>query len=125
MSDAAPQSTSAFSKEYRAILRARDEPDAPWSGDATKPVVILSTQGGFGLFRAWQSPEAGDVPLAVFTDLMDARLAALAHFVIRRDPALQPPRAADPARAGKGMACSATASFTGGSEPSIPNGSTP
>ena len=84
MSDEAPQSISAFSKEYRAILRARDEPDAPWSGDAMKPVVILSTQGGFGLFRAWQSPEAGDVPLAVFANLMDARLAALAHFVIRR-----------------------------------------
>ncbi|HEV7505380.1 MAG TPA: hypothetical protein VGS07_10745 [Thermoanaerobaculia bacterium] len=83
MSDEA-QSNSAFSKEYRAILRARDEPDTPWAGDALKPVVILSTQGGFGLFRPWQNPEAGDVPLAVFADLADARLAAVAHSVIRR-----------------------------------------
>jgi len=78
------QSKSAFTPEYRAILRERDEPDAPWSGDAMKPVVILSTQGGFGLFRPWQSPQAGDVPLAVFADLADARLAAVAHSVIRR-----------------------------------------
>lgn len=78
------QSKSAFSTEYRAILRARDEPDSPWAGDALKPVVILSTQGRFGLFRPWQNPQAGDVPLAVFTDLADARLAAVAHSVIRR-----------------------------------------
>ncbi|HSS51997.1 MAG TPA: hypothetical protein VLX28_23900 [Thermoanaerobaculia bacterium] len=83
MSDEA-QSNSAFSKEYRAILRARDEPDTSWAGDALKPVVILSTQGGFGLFRPWQNPQTGDVPLAVFADLTDARLAAVAHSVIRR-----------------------------------------
>ena len=83
MSDDA-QSNSAFSEEYRAILQARDEPDTPWAGDALKPVVILSTQGGFGLFRPWQNPQAGDVPLAVFAHLADARLAAVAHSVIRR-----------------------------------------
>jgi hypothetical protein len=78
------QSKSAFTTEYRATLRARDEPDAPWSGDAMKPLVVLSTQGGFGLFRPWQNPQAGDVPLAVFADLTDARLAAVAFSVIRR-----------------------------------------
>jgi hypothetical protein len=77
-------SKSAFSTEYRATLRARDEPDTPWAGDALKPVVILGTQGGFGLFRPWQSPQAGDVPLAVFADLADARLAAVAHSILRR-----------------------------------------
>ena len=82
VSDAQPK--SAFSTEYRETLRARDEPDTPWAGDAVKPVVILSTQGGFGLFRPWQSPQAGDVPLAVFADLGDARLAAVAHSILRR-----------------------------------------
>src|ERR1051325_5192189 len=42
------QSKSAFSTEYQETLRARDEPDTPWAGDALKPVVILSTQEGFG-----------------------------------------------------------------------------
>ena len=78
------QSKSAFSTEYRETLRAQDEPSTSWAGDVWKPVVILSTQGGFGLFRPWQSPQAGDVPLAVFADLADARLAAVAHSVIRR-----------------------------------------
>ncbi len=78
------KSKSAFSMEYRETLRARDEPDTPWAGDAQKPVVILSTQGGFGLFRPWQSPQAGDPPLAVFADLADARLAAVAHSILRR-----------------------------------------
>jgi hypothetical protein len=82
VSDGQPK--SAFSTEYRATLRARDEPGTPWAGDALKPVVILSTHGGFGLFRPWQSPQAGDVPLAVFTDLADARLAAVAHSILRR-----------------------------------------
>jgi|GEM_PF-1321071 len=78
------QSKSAFSTEYRASLRERDEPDTPWAGDAMKPVVILEHEGGFGLFRPWQDPGAGDKPLAVFTELADARLAAVAHSVIRR-----------------------------------------
>ena len=78
------QSKSAFSTEYRTILRAQDEPDTPWAGDAMKPVVILSTPSGYGLFRPWQNPQAGDAPLAVFADLTDARLAAVAHSIIRR-----------------------------------------
>jgi hypothetical protein len=53
------QSKSAFSTEYRASLRERDEPDTPWAGDAMKPVVILEHEGGFGLFRPWQDPSAG------------------------------------------------------------------
>jgi hypothetical protein len=83
MSDEGP-SKSAFSTEYRAILRERDEPDTSWAGDAMKPVVILQHEGAFGLFRPWQDPNAGDKPLAVFTELADARLAAVAHSVIRR-----------------------------------------
>jgi hypothetical protein len=42
------------------------------------------TRDGFGLFRPWQDPQAGDEPLAVFTDLADARLAVVARSLIRR-----------------------------------------
>jgi hypothetical protein len=83
MSEEGP-SKSAFSTEYREILRERDEPDTSWAGDAMKPVAIFEHEGGFGLFRPWQNPDAGDKPLAVFTELADARLAAVAHSVIRR-----------------------------------------
>jgi len=75
---------NAFSEEYQAVLRARDEPDGPWAGDAAKPVVIWQYGDGFGLFRPWQNPQAGDEPLAVFTELADARLAVVARAMIRR-----------------------------------------
>ena len=78
------QSKSAFSTEYRASLRERDEPDTPWAGDAMKQVVILEHEGGFGLFRPWQDPSAGDKPLAAFAELADARLATVAHAINRR-----------------------------------------
>ncbi|MEA2599177.1 MAG: hypothetical protein QOF89_169 [Acidobacteriota bacterium] len=76
--------TNAFSEEYQALLRERDEPDGPWAGDAAKPVVIWKMRNGFGLFRPWQDPQSGDEPLAVFTDLADARLAVVARSIIRR-----------------------------------------
>ncbi|MBW8877214.1 MAG: hypothetical protein JF614_19790 [Acidobacteria bacterium] len=75
---------NAFSEEYQAVLRTRDEPDGPWAGDAAKPVVIWQYGGGFGLFRPWQNPQAGDEPLAVFAELADARLAVVARAMIRR-----------------------------------------
>jgi hypothetical protein len=78
------RSRNAFSEKYQALLRERDEPDGPWAGDAAKPVVIWQLRDGFGLFRPWQDPRAGDEPLAVFTDLADARLAVVARSLIRR-----------------------------------------
>jgi hypothetical protein len=78
------RSRNAFSEEYQALLRERDEPEGPWAGDAAKPLVIWQLRDGFGLFRPWQDPRAGDEPLAVFTDLADARLAVVARSLIRR-----------------------------------------
>lgn len=83
MSDGA-RSRNAFSEEYQALLRERDEPEGPWAGDTAKPLVIWQLRDGFGLFRPWQDPQAGDEPLAVFTDLADARLAVVARSLIRR-----------------------------------------
>lgn len=60
---------NAFSEEYQALLREREEPDGPWAGDGEKPLVI---------------PQAGDEPLAEFTELADARLAVVARSLIRR-----------------------------------------
>ncbi|HEX4964388.1 MAG TPA: hypothetical protein VF173_26460 [Thermoanaerobaculia bacterium] len=83
MSEGSP-SRSAFSEEYRESLKERDEPDGPWAGDAAKPVVIWRHGEGYGLFRPWENPQAGDQPIAVFSDLADARLAVVARSVIRR-----------------------------------------
>ena len=75
---------NAFSEEYQALLREREEPDGPWVGDGERPLVIRRLREGFGLFRPWQDPEAGDEPLAEFTELADARLAVVARSLIRR-----------------------------------------
>lgn len=80
---------NAFSEEYRTLLRERDEPDGPWAENAAKPLVVWRLPDGFGLFRPWQDPQAGDEPLAVFADLADARLAVVARAMIRRNPCYQ------------------------------------
>lgn len=77
-------SRNAFSEEYRAGLRALDEPDGPWAGDAAKPLVIWDLGGEFGLFHPWQDPRRGDEPRAVFGTLEDARLALVARSAVRR-----------------------------------------
>ncbi|HYX23987.1 MAG TPA: hypothetical protein VFC23_07520, partial [Thermoanaerobaculia bacterium] len=82
MNDGAKLS-NAFSQEYQAALRQQDEPNGPWAGDAARPVVIWQYGDGFGLFRPWQSPQAGDEPVAVFAELADARLAVVARAALR------------------------------------------
>jgi hypothetical protein len=82
--DRASTSSSAFSPEYLAFLRERNEPDTPWAGEDTGPFVIREIGGGFGLFRPWQSPEDGDQPEAVFQTQEDARLALTARAALRR-----------------------------------------
>lgn len=77
-------SRNAFSEEYRAGLRGRDEPDGPWAGDASKPLVVWDLGGEFGLFHPWQDPRMGDEPRAVFQTLEDARLALVARSAVRR-----------------------------------------
>lgn len=75
---------NAFSEEYRISLRERDEPDGPWADHEAEPLVIWDLGGKFGLFQAWQDPQAGDEPEAVFTSLEDARLALVARSAMRR-----------------------------------------
>lgn len=78
------ETRNAFSEEYRAGLRRRDEPDGPWSGDMAKPLVIWNLGEEFGLFHPWQDPRRGDEPRAVFRTLEDARLALVARTAVRR-----------------------------------------
>ena len=77
-------SANALSAEYLAFLRERNEPEAPWVGEATGPLVIREIEGGFGLFRPWQSQAAGDAPVAEFQTVEDARLAVAARAALRR-----------------------------------------
>lgn len=79
-----PRSTNAFSEQYVAHLRERDEPEGPWVRDLPEPLVIYETGGLFGLFRPWQRPDAGDEPEATFTSLEDARLCLAGRLAIRR-----------------------------------------
>lgn len=83
MTDGSP-SRNAFSDEYRASLRERDEPEGPWADDAAKPLMIREVAGRFGLFHPWQDPGSGDEAVALFSGLDDARLALLARAALRR-----------------------------------------
>ena len=79
-----PVLPNAFSPGYLTLLREKDEPKGPWSGGGYGPLEIRETEGGFGLFRSWRSPDTGDVPEAEFASLEDARLAVAARSALRR-----------------------------------------
>lgn len=79
-----PRSTNAFSEQYVAHLRDRDEPEGPWVRDLPEPLVIYEVGGLFGLFHPWQRPDAGDEPEATFTSLEDARLCLAGRLALRR-----------------------------------------
>lgn len=79
-----PRPTNAFSEQYVAHLRDRDEPEGPWVRDLPEPLVIHEAGGLFGLFYPWQRPDAGDEPEATFTSLEDARLCLAGRLALRR-----------------------------------------
>jgi hypothetical protein len=70
-------SRNAFSPSFLHRIAERDEPPTAGEADAAGPwhVVALSG-GGFGVFRAGESPERGYRPAAVFRERWLALVAA-------------------------------------------------
>ncbi|MFL6192613.1 MAG: hypothetical protein ACJ75H_00470 [Thermoanaerobaculia bacterium] len=68
---------NAFSQEYLALLRERDEPETAADCEQRSPLVLREHQGRFALFRPWQRAENGDLPEALF-DLREDALWFLA-----------------------------------------------
>lgn len=66
MSSHRAEPLNAFSEEYLAAVRERDEPSTSYEAETSGPFSLVEQQGMIALFRSWESSAAGDVPLALF-----------------------------------------------------------
>jgi hypothetical protein len=78
MSQSPAQPVTAFSPEYIAALRERDEPATVADPDLVGPWRIRERDGMFHIFREWERFETGHKPLASFKFQEDALLFSTA-----------------------------------------------
>lgn len=74
MSQSPVPSVTAFSPEYIAALRERDEPVTAADPDVVGPWRIWEREDMFHIFREWERFEAGHQPVASFKHREDALL---------------------------------------------------
>jgi hypothetical protein len=74
MSQNPHQPLNAFSPEYLAALRERDEPPSASDADSVGPWRYRERDGRFYIFRQWESFETGHRPVAAFQSREDALL---------------------------------------------------
>lgn len=74
MSQSPDQPVTAFSPEYIAALRERDEPVTAADPDVVGPWRIWERQDLFHIFREWERFEAGHQPVGSFKHREDALL---------------------------------------------------
>jgi hypothetical protein len=74
MSQSPVQPVTAFSPEYLAALRERDEPVTATDPDVIGPWRIWEREDMFHIFREWERFEAGHQPVASFKHREDALL---------------------------------------------------
>lgn len=78
MSQSPAPPVSAFSSEYLAALRERDEPVTAADPDIVGPWRIWEREGMFHIFRQWERFETGHPPVASFRHREDALLFTMA-----------------------------------------------
>jgi hypothetical protein len=66
MSSRREEPVNAFSEEYLAAVRELDEPSTAHEAETSGPFTLVEQNGMLALFHAWESPERGDLPQAVF-----------------------------------------------------------
>ncbi len=77
---------SAFRAEFLHRLSFEDDPATALSAEVAGPwTVHVLPAGGFGLFRYWESPAAGDRPHARFHDRASAWLTAAVLPALKND----------------------------------------
>jgi hypothetical protein len=83
-------SRNAFSPSFLHRIAERDEPPTAGEADAAGPWYVLALSGGgFGVFRAGESPERGHRPTAVFRERWLALVAAAVLPGTGRDAAFR------------------------------------
>jgi hypothetical protein len=80
-----PVPGNAFSNQYLQILRDQDDVEGALEATSAGPFKLVEVEGGLGLFRLWESPEAGFRPLAVFADRATALRFMVVWSVIGRE----------------------------------------
>lgn len=83
---------NALSRSYLRVLRERDDVATALEAASAGPFKLLQVEEGHGLFRLWESPEAGHRPLAVFTDRATALRFMVVWNVIGREPTYRAPQ---------------------------------
>lgn len=79
---------NAFSPEYLAALRKKDEPVTAADADVTGPWTLREHESKFYIFREWESFETGHAPQAEFTTREEGLLFVTALRAIAADPVL-------------------------------------
>jgi hypothetical protein len=57
---------NAFRKDYLDAVQDQDEPSTSREAETAGPFSLVEQNGMIALYRAWESAEAGDAPLALF-----------------------------------------------------------
>lgn len=92
----APEPANALSRKYLQALRERDDVATALEAASAGPLKLLKVEEGQGLFRLWESPEAGHRPLAVFVDRATALRFMVVWNVLGREPAYRTPHPPEP-----------------------------
>ncbi|HEX7183300.1 MAG TPA: hypothetical protein VF756_15795 [Thermoanaerobaculia bacterium] len=80
---------NALSSEFLALLREQDETAVAAEAESAGPWKVVPVEEGFGLFRAWEEPEAGFEPQVVCRD-RELALRCLAIWpAVGREPLYQ------------------------------------
>lgn len=66
MSSQRTEPRNAFSDEYLAAVKELDEPSTAHEAETSGPFTLVEQNGMLALFHAWESPERGDLPQALF-----------------------------------------------------------
>jgi hypothetical protein len=89
MSDQPGEPLNAFTQDYLAAVRERDEPSTAREAETSGPFILAEQSGMLALYRAWESAEGGDLPLALFRHRETALLFQALWPALGRNDLLQ------------------------------------
>jgi hypothetical protein len=78
---------NAFDPDFLGVLRRKDDPPGALEAEMDGEwFVEANPTGGYALYRSWQSRVQGHRPVALFSRIEDALLAAAVRPAAGRDP---------------------------------------
>lgn len=91
MSEQRTEPLNAFTQDYLDAVHQQDEPSTSREAETSGPFTIVEQSGMLALYRAWESAEGGDLPLALFHHretalLFQALWPALGRSFLRLHP---------------------------------------